>query len=227
MGWELLAFGRVSVRKAIVTIGVRLAFLASLSAAPAAGVAHNVTKAAPPAGPPPHQVSVSIVSTIGTGCPLGTTRVAASPSNSAFTVSYSTFQALVGVGAGPTDFRTNCQIEALVHVPQGFTYAIAEADYRGFASLAPGASGYERAEYFFQGMSATPTVTHYFSGPFHGNWMETDRPSLVFLPCGEQRYLNIDTSLFVNPGTSAIHTTSLITMSSAGGFHFAWRSCRR
>src|SRR5689334_5226828 len=94
---------------------------------------------------PPDKIVIDVATVNGTGCPAGTAAVAVSHDNTAFTVTYSQYTAKVGVGAGPTDFRMNCQLNLKVHVPQGFTYGIASADYRGFASLAKGATSLERA----------------------------------------------------------------------------------
>src|SRR5690606_10032907 len=91
--------------------------------------------------PPPGQVTVDLVTVNGSGCPAGTTAVAVSPDNTAFTVTYSDYLAQVGLGARPIDARKNCQLSVVVHVPQGLTYAVAQADYRGYAYLEPGASG--------------------------------------------------------------------------------------
>ncbi|MCA6096351.1 DUF4360 domain-containing protein, partial [Streptomyces sp. SCA3-4] len=97
--------------------------------------------AAAEGGAPPGRVVIDVVAVNGSGCPAGTAAVAVASDNTAFTVSYSDYLAQVGVGAKPTDFRKNCQLGLNVHVPQGFTYAIARADYRGFAHLERGATG--------------------------------------------------------------------------------------
>lgn len=206
-----------------------LALSLSLFAAPAF---------ASPAGwqtpPPPDKIVVDLVSVNGSGCPTGTTAVAVSPDNTAFTVTYDSYLAQVGVGAKPTDFRKNCQLSVLVHVPQGFTYAIAEADYRGYGSLQPGATGLERANYYFQGDPQTDYIEHPFSGPLDDDWEtndSTDVASLVYEPCGEERDLNINTELRVGAGTSdPTTTTSFMTMDSTDGsitttYHFAWKQC--
>src|SRR3712207_4673909 len=83
--------------------------------------------------PPPGRITVNVVTVNGSGCPWGTAAVAVSPDNTAFTVTYSNYMAKVGPGSTTTDWRKNCQINLRVNVPQGFTYAIAQADYRGFA----------------------------------------------------------------------------------------------
>jgi hypothetical protein len=184
--------------------------------------------------PPPGRVTVEVVTVNGSGCRAGTAAVAAASDNTAFTVTYSDYLAQVGVGAAPTDFRKNCQLALQVHVPQGFTFAIAQADYRGFAHLVSGASGLQRANYYFQADSATAFVSHPFGGPLSDYWQTTDRTAeaaLVFAPCGEERILNVNTELRVNAGSSdPSKTTSFMAMDSTDGsvrtvYHFAWKEC--
>lgn len=182
-------------------------------------------------GAPSGKITVDVQTVNGSGCKAGTAAVAVAPDNTAFTVTYSDYTAVAGPSAGPTDFRKNCQLSLLVHVPQGFTYAIAKADYRGFGSLAAGAIGIERAAYYFMGDSRTDYVTHTFNGPLSDNWQvsdETDYADLVYAPCGENRGLNVNTELRVNAGSSK--STSFMTMDSVDGsvnttYHFNWKQC--
>ncbi|MCQ4041328.1 DUF4360 domain-containing protein [Streptantibioticus rubrisoli] len=184
--------------------------------------------------PPPGKIVIDLVNVNGSGCPAGTAAVSVAPDNTAFTVTYSSYMAQVGVGARPTDFRKNCQLDLDVHVPQGFTYAVAEADYRGFGHLENGASGLERANYYFQGMQPTAYSQHPFGGPMDDDWQTTDTTdvgSLVFAPCGEERNFNINTELRVSAGSSdPTTTTSFLSMDSTDGsintiYHFAWKQC--
>jgi len=184
--------------------------------------------------PPDGNIVIDVMTVNGSGCPIGTAAVAVSPDNMAFTVTYSAYLAQVGVGALPIDFRKNCQLNLLVHVPQGFTYAVMSVDYRGFASLASGSTGLERANYYFQGQSPTAYVSHPFAGPMVDDWETsdvTDLAALVWAPCGTQRNLNINTELRVGVGTSdPTKTTSFLTMDSTDGsiqttYHFAWMRC--
>src|SRR5438128_1524976 len=85
--------------------------------------------------PPPDRVVIDVVTANGTGCKPKSTAVAVSPDNTAFTVTYSDYLAQVGVGAKPADSKKRCNLNLRVRVPQGFTYAVAQADYRGFAHL--------------------------------------------------------------------------------------------
>ncbi|MEV4437026.1 DUF4360 domain-containing protein [Streptomyces sp. NPDC049555] len=184
--------------------------------------------------PPPDRIVIDVVAVNGSGCPAGTAAVAVAPDNTAFTITYSNYLAQVGIGAKPTDFRKNCQLGLNVHVPQGFTYAISRADYRGFAHLERGATGMERAGYYFQGSPQTTAVSHRFGGPVTDNWQTsdvTDVDALVYAPCGVQRILNVNTELRVGAGTSDPSTTnSFMAMDSTDGsvntlYHFAWKEC--
>jgi len=183
--------------------------------------------------PPPDKIVINVATVNGSGCPQGTTAVAVSEDNTAFTVTYSAYLAQVGGNSDPTAFRKNCQLNLVVHVPQGFTYAIASADYRGFASLQRGASGAQKASYYFQGSSNTTSKNHPLNGPYDDNWQAndtTDVAQLVWAPCGVQRNFNINTELRVSAGTSAPGAVSFMTMDSTDGdistvYHMAWEHC--
>jgi hypothetical protein len=183
--------------------------------------------------PPPDKIVIKVATVNGSGCPQGTAAVAVSEDNTAFTVTYSDYLAQAGGGSDPTAFRKNCQLNLIVHVPQGFTYAIASADYRGFAALQPGASAVQRASYYFQGSSQTTSKNHTFTGAYNDNWQATDTTDwaqLVWAPCGVQRNFNINTEIRVNAGTPSAAKVSFMTMDSTDGdistvYHMAWKEC--
>ncbi|MGC4956531.1 DUF4360 domain-containing protein [Actinomadura citrea] len=210
-------------------LSVPAACLAAL-ALPLAAVPASARTADPP---PPDRIVIDVNTVNGSGCRAGTTAVAAASDNTAFTVTYSDYLAQAGGASNPTEFRKNCQINLNVHVPQGFTYAIAGADYRGFAHLEDGASGMEKANYYHQGMAQTTPVSHTIRGGYSDNWQFSDRTDvseLVFKPCGEDRNFNINTELRVYKGTSDAAKTSFMAFDSTDGsvrttYHFAWKKC--
>jgi hypothetical protein len=120
-----------------------------------------------------------------------------------------------------------------VHVPQGFTYAVAEADYSGFAHLAAGATALEQANYYFTGTAATARVPHTLTGPFDDEWQTrdvADVATLVYAPCGVDRNLNINAELRANAGSSDGNSTSFIEMDSSHAsvttkYQFSWKQC--
>ncbi|GHG30771.1 MULTISPECIES: DUF4360 domain-containing protein [Amycolatopsis] len=185
------------------------------------------------ASAPSEKITLDIKTINGSGCPAGTADASAdvAADNTSFTVHYRNFTAKAGGGASALEARKNCQINVLVHVPQGFTYAIAEAEYRGFAHIESGASALEQANYYFTGTAPTARVRHTFPGPFHGVWRAsdvTDVAELVFAPCGESRNLNINAELRADAGSSS--GSSFIEMDSEHAsvdtiYHFAWKTC--
>src|SRR3954469_12899712 len=159
------------MRKALTICCAMLGVLAStLFAGPASATGYLDL----PVPPPSDRIVIDLVTVNGSGCPAGTAAIAVSPDNTAFTVTYSDYMALVGVGSTTTSWRKNCQLNIVVHVPQGFTYAVSQVDYRGFASLESGASAIERANYYFQGQSQTVYSSHTFAGPLGDDWQSTD-----------------------------------------------------
>jgi hypothetical protein len=182
----------------------------------------------------PEHVKVDLVTASGSGCPAGTTQVAASPDREAFTVTYSDYIARAGGTVDPVQARKNCQLNVLVHVPNGFTYAVAKVDYRGYANLAKGATAIQRANYYFQGMPETAQTTHFFRGEFNDDWQRSDSvptASWVWSPCGMSRNMNVNTELRVSPGPGN-KSTSFITMDSTDGsfqtiYHLTWAQCPR
>ncbi|MEU6293811.1 DUF4360 domain-containing protein [Streptomyces erythrochromogenes] len=187
------------------------------------------------ASAPLDRVTVDVATVNGSGCRPGSATVAVSPDNSAFTVTYSEYLAQAGGGAPAVEGRKNCLLSLVVHVPQGYTYAIAKVDYRGFGSLQPGAIGTQKASYYFQGMSQTAYRTHRFDGALDDNWQATDTTgieALAWSPCGEQRNFNINTELRAEVGTSDPSKTSFMALDSTDGsinsvYHFSWKQCAR
>jgi hypothetical protein len=219
------------MRKALYSFCAMLGLAATLAATPAHAAALDLTLPVPP---PSDKIVIDVVTVNGSGCPAGTAAIAMSTDNTAFTVTYSNYMALVGVGSISTDFRKNCQLNLIVHVPTGFTFAITSVEYRGYASIAAGATATERANYYFQGQTATAYTSHTFSGAYDQDWLTSDEvpiAALVWSPCGVQRNLNINTELRVAAGTSNTKTTtSFITMDSTDGeintiYHFGWNAC--
>jgi hypothetical protein len=183
--------------------------------------------------PPADAITVDVVSVNGSGCPAGSATVTVLEDHTAFRVTYHDFSVTAGGASAPTDFRKNCQLNLLIHVPQGFTFAIASADYRGRARLQDGATGLQRTNYYFQGSPDNNFVDHPFAGPLRAVWHTTDTTpvaELVFAPCGVFRNLNLNTELRVHAGTVAPDKVSAMSMRTTDGdidtiFHFAWKTC--
>lgn len=173
---------------------------------------------------PPGPVAVEVVGLQGEGCPAGTATVAMSLDNEAFTVTYSDF---LVQPRGP-EGRKTCEINLKIHHPEGWTYGIAQTDYRGFAHLGDGSRGVVKGHYFFPGMP-TRHSSHTYPGPMTDNWQVTDRlppGDILHGPCRERKPLSVNAELKV-VGKSA---TSFMTMDSTDSavsstFRLSWRKC--
>ncbi|GAA2902595.1 hypothetical protein Acy02nite_30520 [Actinoplanes cyaneus] len=174
-------------------------------------------------------ITVEVIASSGSGCAPGTASVVSNGDNTGFRVKYRDFLAEAGGSAGVVDRRKNCQLGVLVTIPDGWTIAIASANYRGKAGLLSGANALQRTSYYWQGSSATERKDATFAGPLYGLWTTWDvAPVLTYAACGSQSVLNINTELRVDPGTST--GTSRMSMSTTEGdvdtlFNFSLGSC--
>lgn len=181
---------------------------------------------------PNSPVTVDLVTLNGSGCAPGTAVVAVAPGNVGFTVTYSNFIVTHGPGTNAMDARKNCQANVIVNVPSGYTYAITKATYRGFAQLMPGVTLTESANFYFQGDEVTSKIQHQFTSINNHDWQATDDFSidgLVFAPCGAQRNLNINTSLFLSGvpsnGQQSIAIMDSTDFSVSSIYRFYWKKC--
>ena len=217
--------------------GIVLSILVPIASAQLASARSAPPEATQIERPAPGSIDISLVSVNGSGCHDATGAAAAvAPDHTAFTVTYRSrhYIARIGGSAGPTDRRRNCQLSLQFHIPHGFTYAIAKANYRGHAHLARGAWGLEKASYYFQGSPGTEYRSHRIDGPQDDNFAFTDETpisALVWAPCGVKRNFNVNTELRVNAGWSNPSTKpSYLNMDSTDIsvstiFHLAWKHC--
>jgi hypothetical protein len=213
-----------------VPVGAMRAAVVSLATIASLGLA-GVAQAAPTAAAevPSEKITLDVTTVNGSGCKPGTAGATALSDNTGFRINYKDFIARDGGSADPTEFRRNCQVNVVIHVPQGFTYAIWSADYRGRASLHADALALHRTTYYFQGSAATNVKNHTITGPYNGSWISRDvnaSQELVYAPCGEDRSLNVNTELRVY----SPNAPSWISMRTSEGdvetvMHFSWKRC--
>ncbi|MFI5952778.1 DUF4360 domain-containing protein [Cryptosporangium sp. NPDC051539] len=183
--------------------------------------------------PPPGQFGMTVESVNGTGCPFGTATVTPNGDKTAFTVAYSNYSAQAGGGVPALQARASCLLTVSVSVPQGFTFGINRTTFRGFADLAPGATGTLSTQYWFVGQAQTGQIRRDYSGPFTDNWQATDEIPLAtmqWMPCRANYPLNINSQLLVRAGSQNPKTTSVMTMDATDSeittlYNIAWRRC--
>lgn len=174
--------------------------------------------------PPPGPITIDVLTTAGEGCPAGSATVAMSLDNQAFTVVYSDF---LVKPRGP-EGRKTCEITLRVNHPDGYTYGIAGADYRGFANLDAGSRGTVKGHYFFPGLP-TRHSSRTYAGPMSDNWQVTDAldpGSVLHGPCKQRKPLTVNAELKV-VGNSPTSFMSMDSTDSAVSSRFvlSWRKC--
>ncbi|MEU4160164.1 DUF4360 domain-containing protein [Actinoplanes sp. NPDC026670] len=201
---------------------VMAAVLTTALAIPLAAAPAQAAAAAP-------AITVEVIASNGSGCAPGTASVVSNGDNTGFRVRYRDFVAEAGGGAAVIDRRKNCQLGVLVTIPDGWTIAIASANYRGKAFLRSGASALQRTSYYWQGTTTTERKDVTFTGPLNGLWTTWDvAPVLTYAECGSQSVLNVNTELRVDAGAST--GTSSMSMNVTEGdvdtlFNFSLASC--
>jgi len=167
----------------------------------------------------------------GTGCPGGSASVTLSPDETAVSILFDSYLAEAGASTGKTVDRKSCNISVPVQVPQGYSVAVFQVDYRGF-NLIPGRGAYTRfdTEYFWAG-SRGPRFSRIYSGPQTDNYTQTDgliAQTLVWTPCGASVNLRVNSSVMAQ--TNRNQDQTMITVDSAdltSGliYHLQWRRC--
>lgn len=166
----------------------------------------------------------------GTGCPGGSASVTVSPDQSALSILFDSYVAESGGSTGKMIDRKSCNISVPVQVPQGYSVAIFQVDYRGYGAVPYGAQAKFDAEYFWAGARG-PKISRVLAGPYNDNYTLTDQiiaSSTVWTPCGASVNLRLNTSMMAQ--TNARRDQTMATVDSAdisSGliYHLQWRRC--
>lgn len=207
-----------------------LKLLAALT--PLAAVAAISSAASAQVGPPPGSVYVEQARMTGEGCPEGTSAVNIAPDAGAFTVLFGAYVATAGAGTGTVADRKSCAINLILHVPQGWTFALTAVDFRGFADLTQWARGQEQSLVAYPPRSIyTRLATLDLAGPIRTDYLhhiDTPARNRIYAPClGASRNLLLNTTMGVSTQRNA---TALMTVDSVDGvvthrYALSWRPC--
>ena len=178
--------------------------------------------------PDPSEVYVQSISYGGSGCPQGSVGSSFANDRKSFTLIFDSFVASTGPNIPVTEGRKNCQINVNLHIPQGFSFSIGTADYRGYVSLPAGVTGEQKSTYYFQGETTQASAAARFVGPVSKDYLSRDTLGLVaWMPCSRTVPVNINSQVRLTGPTTA---QAQITTDSIDGktfhvFGFQYRQC--
>jgi hypothetical protein len=162
----------------------------------------------------------------GNGCPAGTASVTLSPDSKSLSILFDDY--IVETTRRRKTVRKSCNIAVPVHIPQGFSVAVMDIDYRGYNSLPRRAFSRFSVEYFFAGVRG-PKFTKTFRGELDddftlGNTL-TAR-SMVWSRCGADVNLRVNTSMLVKSrGAEAFSMVDSADISAGLVYHLQWKRC--
>ena len=166
----------------------------------------------------------------GTGCPAGTASVSLSPEEDAISVLFDQFMVEAGSTGRRVD-RKSCNLSIPVTIPQGYSVAIIQVDYRGFNVIpAYGATTRLNTEYFWAGIRG-PSYSHVFNGPNNQDFTLTNgimAQSLVWTPCGASINMRVNTSIMAQSNYNMDQTMMGVDsadITSGLIYHVQWRRC--
>lgn len=165
----------------------------------------------------------------GTGCPAGSASVALSPDDKALSILFD--QYVVEAGGSLSFDRKNCNIAIPLRVPQGYSFAIIDIDYRGFTGLPAGGRAQLSVDYFIAGAGRGVRSSKTFYGPVSGDYLKSDHlglSSVVWSACGAETILRTNTTLLVQSNSQreqAMATVDSMDVQSGLVYHFAWKRC--
>lgn len=194
----------------------------------------------------PEGIYIQSLQANGSGCPAGSFAANVSPDGQTFTILLDNYLAAINMQS-PMDRKT-CQFSVNFKVPNGWTFAITTADYRGFAYAELGTQVAHQALYSFQGSKPLGhrwehEVKEHHSfrpfeirGPYKDNYtihQELDNRTAPWSPCNseESQTLTITTTLMARSLRGNANLQAQITLDSIDGslqsqrYQLAWKRC--
>lgn len=162
----------------------------------------------------------------GTGCPEGSASVVVI--GNMLSILFDEYVATTSYGR-QTD-RKSCNYAVALAIEQGYTVALLEIDYRGFAHIPSGGMGVFTAEYFWAGQHG-PMYYRAFPPGFFGNWQETDFVGGdAWSPCGGEVIARSNTSVLARKSSPDGEEEAEVSVDSLDLeaeiiYYFEWDAC--
>lgn len=184
----------------------------------------------------PDYFEITDLAVNGDGCPTGTVDRNVAEDKQSFSLNFRDYIAEAGPSMTPSDGRKSCQLTITLRVPQGWRFAVAAFDYRGYMYLDTGISAEQKTTYYFQAADKQGEFTNTKTGPedkaFYFN-QQVKVSDKIWSPCDTKRAINIKTAIRVwnNDRTKYPNAQGVMgTDSIVGSFHdqkwqISWGKC--
>ncbi|MDN3610768.1 DUF4360 domain-containing protein [Vibrio ostreicida] len=165
------------------------------------------------------EVNIQSLQSSGSGCPFGTVSSTIAPDGKSFVLGFDEYIAEAGPDISRRENRKTCQVTAVLGIPNGFSFTLADVNYRGYADLDAQVSAKQTSSYFFAGARQEATLRTEFVGPISDNYQLSDRiglESLVWSSCNATEPVVIKTEIKVD-NRRARDKSGLITLDTIDG----------
>ena len=177
------------------------------------------------------QVQIQKVAYAGNGCPAGSAEFVLAADKQSASVIFDQYIVEAGGHGQRTFNRAKCDIAFGLKVPNGFSVALINADYRGFADLPRNARATFTRDYFFAG-SRGPRLKETWRGAKSDDFFIQDRMGImssVYSKCGADVILRSKTAatLKTRRGQEAMIAVDSADLSSKTvyQYNFSWKRC--
>ncbi len=184
---------------------------------------------------PTDEITINRASTSGSGCPRREVSCDISSNRTVVTLGFDEFQTYIGRGRNATDRDKSCEIHLSLKYPGGYTFAVVDVTYHGFAQLDSSVTGTFSSTYEFQSGNRTTTradITgggEFESGQVYTKHDQIPTSNFVWSPCGGNENMVIRTRINLSsskPSASGSTSDDDTTIAFTQLVHIGWQTCR-
>ena len=199
-------------------------------------------------GDSPQRSAIQQIYSAGTGCPNASVDADLSPNGKILTLRLDEWVIEFGPLVPMSSTRKYCRSSVMLDYPIGWSYAVADFEYSGYASLDAGVVGQFSLKTNFQGSANTAPNMKSFSGSSSGQFNDNFRlrsgmalpsnsnpdlatDSLSWSPCGVKRSLQLNNQAHLAAGSRLLRnargilTVDSIDESPKIKYFLKWRRC--
>lgn len=152
------------------------------------------------------------------------------------TLGFDSFQTYIGPGTTIKDNSKNCELHLTLNYPSGYSFAVVDSTYHGYAQLDSGVMGNFYSTYYFSS-NAAKTLTTQTSITGGNSWADgqvytkediVPSPSYVKSQCGTSEVLNINNRVALvssNASASGQLTDDDATVDQSQQIVIQWFTC--